>query len=474
MLECAPLKRWLLAFACCAAPLVAASPGFASPGDLDPSFGDGGEFRFQANPACNSGCVEFFGSYASTVALQHDGKILLGGRNVFFGSPEEPVPPTELVRLNANGTLDDSFGNGGVSEGPPFDLFHLYETERSDLLAVGERRGVIGVERFTRTGAEVDAVGEGGVHWLHTQQLAEGAQVDGLGRIVVVAGTPGDLLRPIEVRRFLPDGTPDRRFGSDGLVALHVLSPVRPIHAQKFIVEADGSLMVLGTNGQTLFLARLKPNGKLDRSFGARHGVAIIPSTLNLYYDSLALAVAPDGRAFIAVGDESSLLLMRFTAHGRFDRAFGHEGFSSVTTFADHPAASSATRTRAKMALGISSAVPTGIAFDRGGAPVVLGSYVVPTIDNGSAGTWFLARYARGGLDCSFGNRGVVLGDGRGEAAGLALQPDDKIVIAGNSEHAFMAARYLGGGTPHTCPGEGAPPNRPHTNHHRRRKTRRR
>lgn len=471
MLECALLRRWLLAFACCAAPLVAASPGFASPGDLDPSFGEGGEFRFQANPACSSGCVEFFGSYARTVALQHDGKIVLGGRNVFFGSSEGRVPPTELVRLNANGTLDDSFGDGGVAEGPPFDPFHLYETEGRDLLAVGERRGVVGVERFTPTGAEVGGVGEGGVHWLHTHQLAEGAQVDRLGRIVVVAGTLGDLLRPIEVRRFLPDGAPDRRFGSDGLVALRVLSPVRPIHARKFIVGADGSIMVLGTNGRTLFLARLKPNGKLDRSFGTRHGVAIIPPAISLY-GSLALAVAPDGRAFIAAGDESSLLLVRLTAHGRFDRAFGHDGVSSVTPFADHPA--SATHTRAKMALGMSSAVPTGIAFDRGGAPVVLGSYVIPTIDTGSAGTWFLARYARGGLDCSFGTRGVVLGDGRGEAAGLALQPDDKIVIAGDSGHAFMAARYMGGGTPHTCPGEGVPSRPPHVKHHRLHKTRRR
>lgn len=58
-----------------------------------------------------------------------------------------------------------------------------------------------------------------------------------------------------------------------------------------------------------------------------------------------------------------------------------------------------------------------------------------------------------------------VLSDLQGGANAVAVQPDGRIVIAGWSPpiregrpsgagEAFMAARYVGDGTPRTCPGE--------------------
>ena len=71
-------------------------------GDLDPTFGSGG----QVMTAMGSGR-----SYAHAVAIQHDGKIVAAGQaqvgrgnNYDFG----------LTRYNSNGALDASFGSGGL------------------------------------------------------------------------------------------------------------------------------------------------------------------------------------------------------------------------------------------------------------------------------------------------------------------------------------------------------------------------
>ena len=48
------------------------------------------------------------------VAIQPDGKIVAAGQGVFGGN----VLPMMVVRLNADGTLDTSFGSGGLAEAP--------------------------------------------------------------------------------------------------------------------------------------------------------------------------------------------------------------------------------------------------------------------------------------------------------------------------------------------------------------------
>src|SRR4029077_398480 len=87
----------------CAALIVSSSPAMAQAGKLDPTFGVGGVFTNSA------------GILGTVVALQSNGKIVVGGQI----SPEAAV-----VRLNANGTLDSTFGSGGtVSISFPGDDF---------------------------------------------------------------------------------------------------------------------------------------------------------------------------------------------------------------------------------------------------------------------------------------------------------------------------------------------------------------
>src|SRR5437868_14905206 len=80
--------------------LALALSAYAAPGDLDPTFGSGGK----VGTAIGSGHDD-----ANAMVLQPDGKIVAGGwtvsgANYLFG----------LARYNSNGTLDTSFGSGGI------------------------------------------------------------------------------------------------------------------------------------------------------------------------------------------------------------------------------------------------------------------------------------------------------------------------------------------------------------------------
>jgi|GEM_PF-2057730 len=465
----------ILALALSGCPSSAGALTAAAPGELDGSFADGGELVVQANPACARGCVEFFGSYADTMLRQTDGKIVLAGSNVFYGDADVAVPNTALVRANADGAPDISFGVNGLVDGPPFAIWHIYETRLHRLLVVGGQGDEAGVEELDPDGAVNDAFGPFGaapVRSFPTQLPVFAAQVDQAGRIVVVAGAPavhGGAAGPIEVMRFLPQGTPDRGFGSNGIVVLHGLRKTGAVRPLAVALQADGGTVIMGQNYDTRgaptgrvaskpkpFLTSLTAKGTLASSFG-QHGILRLPPIFS--YDSPVLAPTPGGGVLLAFGESPEealpvtgqgsigphprelMRLMRFTPSGRLDQAFGHAGVASDVLFAD----------------GRGSVAPAAIAFDAHRDPLVVGSQTVRTIDTGSAGSWFLVRYTPHGRDCSFGRRGAIYGNRRGSATAVAVQPDGRIVIAGDSGHAFMTARYIGGGPTRTCPGERRP-----------------
>src|SRR5690242_17784751 len=93
----ARLFPWALLLLAAFAPTAAAAPG-----QLDTSFGDGGKVTL--NPG------GFEGAY-SDVAIQPDGKIVAVG--FAFANPGET--DIAVTRLNANGSPDQGFGEGGTT-----------------------------------------------------------------------------------------------------------------------------------------------------------------------------------------------------------------------------------------------------------------------------------------------------------------------------------------------------------------------
>ena len=72
----------------------------ASDGTLDTAFNHGG-----------------FDGQVMAVALQSDGKILVGGYFTHFDPNGTPIATNEIARLNRDGTLDTSFNQSGFYGG---------------------------------------------------------------------------------------------------------------------------------------------------------------------------------------------------------------------------------------------------------------------------------------------------------------------------------------------------------------------
>lgn len=456
-----------------AAGLLATLPSVAAPSDLDPSFGHAGEFAVQTNAACRPGCPEFVNSYAQTLALQPDGKLLIAGRNVDNSAPYMAGPKSALFRLTGEGMLDRTFGNEGFAQAPPFDDQRLYiQTDGRPLdagVGMGATEtviGTIGIQPYTASGAAI-----GAAQWLTMPAPAHGTpitadtpQTDRAGRWVSLGGTILPLVpgggEP-KLMRFLPTGALDGAFGVGGVVSLKAPNTKDlPAWPSTFALGSDGSVFVAadthrGYSGERkahIVIYHFTSKGRLDRLFG-RDGIVVPPGGGG--YEELELSAAPDGGVVLAAGEDVAgppkrkrLLVLRYTKAGRPDNSFGYEGVVARTWISQDVIPP-------KTSVFPNGIVPSAITFDARGDAVVVGSKYTYTPDTGTVGNWFLARLTPRGFDCSFGPSGVVFGGVRGSANAVAIQADQRIVIAGERDHEIMAARYMGGSTPRTCSGEG-------------------
>lgn len=112
--------------------------GLRADGELDPAFGDGGVTSFFLS---RNG-----GADGADLALQADGRILLGGSSGGFDTNYDFV----VVRFYSNGELDRSFGGGGFVEtnfggpdGAQHDLAYGVAADSLGRVVLGGRSGVL-------------------------------------------------------------------------------------------------------------------------------------------------------------------------------------------------------------------------------------------------------------------------------------------------------------------------------------------
>jgi uncharacterized delta-60 repeat protein len=277
------------------------------PGTLDQTFAAGGKFTFQQDgmPSLSSG-----------LASQPDGQIVVTGQ-----SGDEASLQTVTIRVNPDGSLDDSFGTGGsvvtvigeasgasrvktARDGQRIFVAGVdtpdLENTRMDVVTYtsdGEldagfaSGGIVIVD----TGAgnalahDIIALDDGAVLLVgrHLSPLPESvttmvvrrvtatgeidptfsidvaglgprtAMLDGKGRLVVVGSTSGADVESF-IARFLPDGSADPSFGGDGVVEMNLA--VGSVDQMKGVTELDGGqLLVTGySDGDTRFLAQVR------------------------------------------------------------------------------------------------------------------------------------------------------------------------------------------------------------------------
>jgi len=206
--------------------------------------------------------------------------------------------------------------------------------------------------------------------------------------------------------------------------------------ASAVALQPDGKIVAAGScyNGSNyeFCLARYLASGALDPSFNTTGTVITAIGASDDFANALALQ--PDGKIVVvgscSNGSNYDFCLARYLANGALDTSFNTTG--KVIT-----------------AIGSGDDNVYAVALQPDGKIVAAGY-----CNNGSNYDFCLARFlANGALDTSFNTTGKVItaiGASGDYANALALQPDGKIVAAGNcwngANDVFCLTRYLASG----------------------------
>jgi uncharacterized delta-60 repeat protein len=315
-----------------------------SDGSLDSSFGSG---TGKALLAVSSTAT----AYAMTV--QSDGKLVLAGYS--YSATGTTGDDFTVMRLNANGSLDSTFGMGWGSvilshTGTDFGRSVSVQSDGKIVLAGTLDTGQFGVARlnsngsldtsFGASGYATIAVGSYGVASVYGSTL----QTDGKILLVGLGNNDATNNKSFAVVRLTSDGGLDSSFGSG---TGKVFVPIGDMdNGRSIAVQTDGKILLAGytrvdpqpyVTGTTEFaVMRLNSNGTLDSSFGQGGKVTAYVGSSNAEAYSLALqsdgkivvagqAVNPDGHS----GQDFALL--RLNTNGSVDSNFGVAASTTIT-----------------------------------------------------------------------------------------------------------------------------------------------
>jgi uncharacterized delta-60 repeat protein len=345
----------------------------------------------------------------------------------------------------APGDLDPSFGTGGKVKtdfGPGSNSATAIAIQADSKIVVvgGTGSGDFALARYNADGSLDASFGIGGKVTtdigLFDVAFAVAIQAD--GKIVAAGGTaPEGFCCQFALARYNTDGSLDASFGVGGKVTTIFAGDSR---AFAVAIQADGKIVAAGGRSDPFVtdfaLARYNADGSLDTSFGTGGKVT---TDFSGFDQASRVAVQEDDK-IVAVGTggpNNDFALTRYNTDGSLDTSFGTGG-KVTTDFGGFDGASGlAIQGDAKI-----------IAAGRGGFFTVFA----------------LARYnTDGSLDTTFDGDGMVttqfFGENIESAAGVAIQTNGKIVVAGSVfstfDPSFALARYNINGSLDTSFGAG-------------------
>ena len=254
---------------------------------------------------------------------------------------------SRLERLNADGSLDNSFGNGtgvvttqlGKSLGSEADA--VAELPGGKLLVAGQADGGnagFALARYNPDGSLDKSFGTGGVV-LTSFGGTDNAKAIALmssGKFVIAGtdqfgdaqATPG---RQFALARYNADGSLDKTFGAGGKVTTKFGGgPVSQVSADSLLVTPVGTVYVAGSagdpnaGGSGFALARYTPAGRLDPSFN--HGAGTLTTALAGLNSADVISLGPGGKITLAGDADGDFAMARYNADGTLDIHFGTSG----------------------------------------------------------------------------------------------------------------------------------------------------
>ena len=406
-------------------------------GSLDTTFNSTG-----SQPGVVLTSIGVNGADGFAVSIQENGKIIVGGTdsNNFA-----------LARYLTDGSLDSTFNSTGTQPGVVTTTIGTSTTSAVNALVIQAngktiaagtdganfvlaryRTGGLLDTTFNSTGSQPGVVVTTIGTSITSTINAVALQADGK---IVVAGTDG---ANFVLARYLADGSLDTTFNSTGSqpgVVTTTIGSSTSSFVSAVDIQSNGKIVAIGTDGLNFVVARYLTDGSLDTTFnstGTPPGIVVTSIDNGAF--AFAGALQTDGKIVAAgVAFDSSgnqnFALARYLTDGSLDASFGTGGIV-VTTIAND-------RFFSANAMII-----------QGDGKIVAGGRFTSTIANE---VFALARYKHNGsLDTSFGTDGIVTTAIETNAfiAGLALQANGKIVAAGGAaitagNDSFAIARYL-------------------------------
>ena len=285
---------------------------YNSNGYLDRSFGNGGIVTTTFPE----------GSYAFDVALQPDGKIIAAG-TVFvdFNPGEMSDTDFALARYNSDGSLDTTFGNGGMVTtdffGNEDDAFSILIQPDGKIVAVGSANDPatfydFAAARYLSNGTIDTTFGVAGkVSTDFGDQnfdRARSAALQADGKIVAAgfAISQNGGVQNFAVARYTSNGVLDTTFSRDGKTQIDFGNCCQS--ATKVLLQSDGKIITVGgSNGESseddFLLARLNSRGSLDATFGV--GGEVRTSFGDLNGGANGATLQSDGK-IVAVGFQAT------------------------------------------------------------------------------------------------------------------------------------------------------------------------
>ena len=396
-------------------------------------------------------------SYATTV--QPDLKVVVVGTS---DSAPSYAAMFTVVRYNTNGTLDTSFGSGGVAISGLQGVAQAVAIQPDGKILVAGYTEVAGKKKNTyaidwaverlNTNGSLDTTFGGGAGYVVTNfapapssgspapDYVSAIAIQSNGQIVVAGqGTAGSA-SGVAVARYNANGSPDTTFGTGGTVVNTSMfwDGSVPGTADMLAIDSSGRIDVVG--GSILLgvgeieMARYLPNGTLDSSFGTGGIVKLMPTGAS---GSGATSIGLQSTGQIVIGTNTTfapqplpvLTLVRLNTNGSLDTTFGTGGFYSDG------------RITATYAIAIQpddEIVAVGNGFVNGLKDHQF--YITRVLANGSS------------YDPTFGTSGVGVSAWNPEdiltPSSVALGSDGSFVVTGKYDNTdFATARFLGNST---------------------------
>jgi uncharacterized delta-60 repeat protein len=339
----------LAACAMSAAAVLLLLPSDGRAASLDPSFGNDGTVVYNTGSTNGASFAEYAGQ-PHALTLDKQGRILVGG-----GSDASLL----LLRYLPGGSLDPSFGDGGVVSlyeslggGDP-----KYIARRVEAVKVlpGGKIIVVWLERAPRQPVTriLRLLPDGTIDHSFSGPRGKQAAISRIPAALALLGGGGMLVggrtdRPLStnekpqagyITKYDARGNRMSSFGAahNGSVSFASKRRKWTSGISSLIPLGSGKILASGYQGNRFLLARLLANGRLDRTFGPkRHRGRVLFSYTHAGGWGLLGGFAARGQGgkivqvgypkFFKAGKPDHLILVRRHADGTLDRTFGKAG----------------------------------------------------------------------------------------------------------------------------------------------------